>query len=82
MGANESTESIEPTDVVGEVEPQQPEPEAISVQYGPNIVGQWLGYDERLENLSQAAHQLYDAVSRPSNQSRKKVNQWCQCYNQ
>merc|ERR1712154_321166 len=73
MGSSESTSAIEPTDVVGEVETPQPETEAITVQYGPNIVGKWLGYDERLDNLSQAAHQLFDAVSRPSNQNKKKA---------
>ena len=74
MGSSGSTTAVEPTDVVGEVEsPPEPEP-PISVQYGPNIIGQLLGYDERTEQLSQSAHQLYEIISRPSNRNKSKVN--------
>mmetsp|Transcript_66463 Transcript_66463/g.105643 ORF Transcript_66463/g.105643 Transcript_66463/m.105643 type:complete len:188 (+) Transcript_66463:26-589(+) len=72
MGSGGSTENtIQPTDVVGEVAKEEHDP--ISVQYGPNIVGLLLGYDERTERLSQAAHQLFDAISRPSNQNKQKA---------
>ncbi len=73
MGSSESS-PVKPHDIVGEVkEEQAPQLPPISVQYGPNIVGKLLGYDQKTENLSQAAHELYDAVSRPSNQNKKKV---------
>eukprot|EP01084_Bolivina_argentea_P015846 29681_1 len=72
MGSNESS-IVEPHDVVGEVKEEEPSDPPISVQYGPNIVGKLLGYDERTESLSQAAHQLFDAVSRPSNYNKKKA---------
>merc|ERR1719295_980408 len=67
-----SSESSEPQDIVGEVEQPEPEP-AISVQYGPNIVGLLLGYDERTDALAQTAAQIYDRTSRPSNQNQKKA---------
>eukprot|EP00485_Elphidium_margaritaceum_P008340 CAMPEP_0202690206 /NCGR_PEP_ID=MMETSP1385-20130828/5267_1 /ASSEMBLY_ACC=CAM_ASM_000861 /TAXON_ID=933848 /ORGANISM="Elphidium margaritaceum" /LENGTH=187 /DNA_ID=CAMNT_0049345441 /DNA_START=44 /DNA_END=607 /DNA_ORIENTATION=- len=71
MGANESS-VIEPSDVVGEREPESTET-SVTVQYGPNIVGQLLGYDQRTEELSHAAHTLFEAVSRPSNDNKQKA---------
>ena len=78
MGAGQSSSAIETTDVVGEVE-QKEEESVIQVTYGPNIVGQLLGYDLRTEQLSQAAHQIFDVITRPSNQNKKKVeiNKFC-----
>ena len=70
MGAGESTDASQVA--VSDVEQQQ-DVSAISVTYGPNIVGQLLGYDERTETLSLAAEQLYDAISRPSKNNTKKV---------
>merc|ERR1712154_759004 len=72
MGSSGSS-VVEPHDVVGDTEQPQPELPLVSVQYGPNIVGKLLGYDERTEKLSEAAHQLFNAVSRPSNQNKKKA---------
>ena len=68
MGAEESTSSPEANDVE-----QEEAASTISVTYGPNIVGQLLGYDERTETLSLAAEQLFDAISRPSKNNTKKV---------
>eukprot|EP01083_Nonionella_stella_P187009 686149_1 len=72
MGQSESA-TVTPQDVVGEVEEEASTLAPISVQYGPNIVGKLLGYDERTEKLAQAANQLYDAISRPSNENKRKA---------
>eukprot|EP00486_Rosalina_sp_Unknown_P016282 CAMPEP_0201582050 /NCGR_PEP_ID=MMETSP0190_2-20130828/79401_1 /ASSEMBLY_ACC=CAM_ASM_000263 /TAXON_ID=37353 /ORGANISM="Rosalina sp." /LENGTH=166 /DNA_ID=CAMNT_0048021203 /DNA_START=21 /DNA_END=522 /DNA_ORIENTATION=+ len=72
MGSGEST-AIEPQDVVGEAFEEEEDASPIQVQYGPNIVGQLLGYDQRTRDLSQAAHTLYEAISKPSNQNRHKA---------
>lgn len=74
MGSTQS--SLEPKDIVGEQEQDNTFDDTlqtIQVQYGPNIVGQLLGYDQETRNLSQAAHTLYQAISKPSNQNKHKA---------
>ena len=75
MGAEESTSSPAANDVE-----QEEAASTISVTYGPNIVGQLLGYDERTETLSLAAEQLFDAISRPSKNNTKKVGFFVHLY--
>ena len=73
MGSSEST-PVEPQDVVGEPYEAEEETSTVYVQYGPNIIGKLIGYDQRTQDLSLAAHNLNQAISTPSNESKHKVN--------
>ena len=51
---------------------EQEETSPIQIQYGPNIVGQLIGYINE-HRIYHWLHNLYQAISAPSNESKHKV---------
>lgn len=70
MGQSESSQNLSENNDL-EAKPQHEA--AISVTYGPNIIGKIFGYDENAEILAKAANNIYQQIKRPKSTNIERV---------